>query len=99
MLFRQQDNILKYYDRLRKIDKLTPLYKVYSDLRNFHINGHRNWYSKVMDIIEPLENITVNSNGDILHNDTSIDSSLTYLTLDTDHHVQEQVLRSSEYWS
>ena len=36
LLFRQQDNVLKYWDRLRTMDNSTPIYKVYSDLKDLH---------------------------------------------------------------
>ena len=78
LLFRQQDSVLKYWDRLRTMDNSTPIYKVYSDLKDLHKLGHRNWYSKVLDILTPFNNITIDATDNPECDGTPIKS--TYLS-------------------
>ena len=77
LLLRQQDFILKYWDRLRNFDQSRPLYKVYSELRELHNNGYSNWYSKLIGIFKEIKDISIISDK-ILSNGKEVDS--TYLS-------------------
>ena len=77
LLLRQQDIVLKYWDRLRNFDKSKPLYKVYCELKNLHEEGHHTWYSKALNILEAcIEN---NTNGEMTNHINPADEKTLYL--------------------
>ena len=65
LLLRQQDIALKYWDRSRCMDNDKPLYKVYNELVELHNNGHKTWYTKILDIVSPLQQDAVFKNLDL----------------------------------
>ena len=79
LLLRQQDTVLKYWDRLRKMNKSTPLYKVYSDLRELHNMGHKTWYTRLVEIFNSFECINLNSDGDPIDSSTDEPIKSIYL--------------------
>ena len=74
LLLRQQDFILKYWDRLRKFDQSKPLYKVYSELRDLHLKGYKNWYSRVIAIFNNFNEFSIDSDDTFTNNGQIADS-------------------------
>ena len=72
LLLRQQDIALKYWDRLRQMDNSKPLFKIYSDLQDLHNDGHRTWFTKVIEIIQPHQNAYGGLQSLISNHDKSI---------------------------
>ena len=74
LLLRQEDSIIKYWDRLRKFDQSKPLYKIYSDLRELHNEGHKNWYTRVVQIFNKFDDIVINPLDEFLYNGHNVNS-------------------------
>ena len=74
LLARQQDFVLKYWDRLRHFDTSKPLYKIYKELRILHNMGYKNWYSKVVGIFDDFDSVSINSEDAFLLNGQTVDS-------------------------
>ena len=53
---RQQDQVLKYWKRLQKLDKGSVLYNVYTDLVDLDLLGHTTWVTRARTILE-YENV------------------------------------------
>lgn len=68
LLFRQQDRAIKLFLRLKTSLSTDPINHVFNELELLHKSGHKNWYSKINDLLHstPCNNLTTGNKRKIL---------------------------------